>query len=1014
MNLDDYEKKYFSTYEAFAETVRFILKKALLAAENLPRPQSVQCRAKGIESLQRRLTEAGKLETQTLELDRRDLAGARLIFYTNNDVDRFLASPLIHENFEVEENSTKIHHPTPENKGAQYRADHYTVRLREERICLPEYARFAGLRCEIQVQTILNHAWSETSHDILYKEKLGDGYGGKAMKGITRRFERIMDKYLIPAGFEIQKAQQEYERILQGKDLFDMDIANLLVNAQNNNECYEILSGLKDYAIPNYDDLLAAYEGLKGPLLRAVKVARATEPIPIETTYGNMEGFKADTLTKLVVEIVESLRYADVIGTLQLLIDIYRDEPNDDIRRQIVNAVKKLSEYNIDAYNQVGPMLQMALVDHLAGMSDAEVDSIRSIALTVWTEAIQSDMTGTKWKADSVVLSTGAVPASDQLREVRDKAIKALFAAYDRSTDDAQRRAVLSALDAATRTPNQAHYSNELLATTLRDAARIVDFMTERARDASFELLQHLEHRFLYDHFRVEGLTEDPENRFGCQAEAAALVAAIFKFRDTINADNRFFRYKVLVGFESVYPSHWIDKEFDYQGADEYRRGEANRYIDEIDAANENDWFDLISRCAETRSNDLATFPVFGDFISKLAERKPEVADRFLAKASDDLRNFLAGFLNGLDLSGRRDIYERILESELESARNLAGVARHLRYSDVKQPNFAARLLKRAVDKSDPIAVIECLLLALEHYGTEKIADADTLLRDALTFLNDCNDSRWVSEAWFLQKATKFYEELTPERTAQVLQNLGYLPKVNYQVERVLVRLAERQPEAIWDYFEARLTREAAEGEDEERFEAVPFQFHGLEKELSKDPQLAINKGLSWFARDPKLFQFRGGHLLSSAFPDCTPEFATALAELVKAGGDTEADFALAILQNYQGETSTYVVLKEIVSRFPDDARKMSGVRASIDSTGVVSGELGFAQAWRVKKESLTEWLVDERPAVKAFAEKHIVELDLMIASEQRRAEAEREMRKRSYDEDDDEPGDDHGNETNP
>lgn len=1014
MNLDDYEKKYFSTYETFAETVRFILNKALLAAENLPRPQSVQCRAKGIESLRRRLAEAGKLETQTLELDRRDLAGARLIFYTNNDVNRFLASPLIHENFEVEENSTKIHHPTPENKGAQYRADHYTVRLREERIRLPEYARFAGLRCEIQVQTILNHAWSETSHDILYKEKLGDGYGGKAMKGITRRFERIMDKYLIPAGFEIQKAQQEYERILQGKDLFDMDIANLLVNAQNNNERYEILSGLKDYAIPNYDDLPAAYEGLKGPLLRAVKVARATEPVPIETTYGNMEGLKADAVTKLVVEIVESLRYVDVSGTLQLLIDIYRDEPNDDIRRQIVNAVKNLSEYNIDAYNQVGPMLQMALVDHLAGMSDAEVDSIRSIALTVWTEAIQSDMTGAKWKADSVVLSTGAVPASDQLREVRDKAIKALFAAYDRSTDDAQKRAVLSALDAATRTPNQAHYSNELLATTLRDAARIVDFMTERARDASFELLQHLEHRFLYDHFRAESLTKDPENRFGCQAEAAALVAAIFKFRDTINANNRFVQYKVLVGFESVYPGHWSEKEFDYQGAEEYRRGEANRYIDEINGSNENDWFDLISRCAETRSNDLATFPVFGNFISKLAEHKPEVADKFLGKASDDLHNFLAGFLNGLVLSGRRDIYERILESELKSARNLAGVARHLRYSDVKQPDFAARLLKRAIDKGDPIAVIECLLLALEHYGTEKIADADTLLRDALTFLNDCKDSRWVSEAWFLQKATKFYEELTPERTAQVLQNLGYLPKVNYQVERVLVRLAERQPEAIWDYFEARLAREAAEGEDEERFEAVPFQFHGLEKELSKDPQLAISKGLSWFARDPKLFQFRGGHLLSSAFPDCTPEFATALAELVKAGGDTEADFALAILQNYQGETSTYVVLKEIVSRFPNDTRKMSGVRISIDSTGVVSGELGFAQAWRAKKESLAEWLADERPAVKAFAEKHIGELDLMIVSEQQRAEAEREMRKRSYDEDDDEPGDDDGNETNP
>jgi ppGpp synthetase/RelA/SpoT-type nucleotidyltranferase len=1001
MNLGDYEKEHFSTYQAFAETVRFILEAALRSTKNVPPPQSIQCRAKSIDSLRRRLTEANTLDTQTLELDRRDLAGARLIFYTNNDVDRFLGSVLVRENFDIEEDSTKIHHPTAENQGKQYRAVHYTVRLREERIRLPEYARFAGLRCEIQIQTILNHAWSETSHDILYKDALADGYGGRAMKGIHRRFERIMDKYLIPAGFEIQKAQQEYERVIQGKALFDKDIAQLLNHAQDNNERYEILSGLKDYAIPNYDDLPAAYEGLKGPLLRAVRTARATGPVALNTVYGRMDGFKADAVTKLVVEIVESLRYADVVGTLKLLIDIYRDEPDERIHRQIVEAVKNLSEYDLDAYHQVGPMLQMALVDHLAEMTHADLDRVRPIALTVWTEAIQSDITGTKWKADSVTLSTGAVPASDQLMEVRDKAIKALFAAYDRSTDDAQKRAVLAALDAATKTPTQAQYSNEMLATTLKDSTQIVEFVTGRARTTSYELLQHLEHQLVFDYFRAKGLIPDVENRFGCQAEAAALVAAILKFRDTVNADERFVRYKVLVGFESVYPEHWTDQEFDYTGAEEYRQREADRYIEELTEANENDCLDLILRCAETKSDDLATFPPFGNFLSKLAERKPDIAARFLAKASDNLRNFLAGFLNGLSLSDRRDIYERILESELKSARNLAGVARHLRYSTVTNPAFAARLLQRAMDQGEALAVIECLLFAMEHYETERITDPDAFLRDALTFLNDRKDPRWISEAWFLQKATKFYEAMTPDRTAQILQNLGYLREVNYRTERILLRLAERQPEAVWDYFGARLARETAEGEEDQRFQAVPFRFNGLEKELSRDPRLAIRKGLSWFARDQKLFQFRGGRLLSSAFPDCTPPFAAALAELVRTGGEAETDFALSILQNYRGENSTHVVLKEVVSRFADDARKMTRVRVSIDATGLVSGDLGFVVAWRAKKESLTDWLSDDRPAVKAFAERHIAELDVMIAAEQRRAETEREMRNRSFDEED-------------
>ena len=136
MNLNDYETHFFSIYQEFAETVSFILEKAVLAAESLPRPQSVQGRAKRISSLRRRLAEVDKLDTQTLELDRRDLAGARLIFYTNNDVDRFLASQLIYDNFEIEDDSTKIHHPTSENQELRYRAIHYTVQLRADRLGL--------------------------------------------------------------------------------------------------------------------------------------------------------------------------------------------------------------------------------------------------------------------------------------------------------------------------------------------------------------------------------------------------------------------------------------------------------------------------------------------------------------------------------------------------------------------------------------------------------------------------------------------------------------------------------------------------------------------------------------------------------------------------------------------------------------------------------------------------------------------------------------------------------------
>ncbi len=1003
MNLDEYEKIHRPTYADFANVVRFLLEQAIAANQAIRQPHTIQARAKGVASLRRRLEETNKLDTQTLETDRRDLAGTRLVFYTNNDVDRFLGSGLIRENFEIEEDSTRVHHPTPENEGLRYRAIHFTVRLKDDRARLSEYTRFAGLRCEIQVQTILNHAWAETSHDITYKGNLGVGFGQRAMQSISRRFDRIMDRYLIPAGYEIQKAQQDYERVVQGRALFDQDVVQLLERAQSNNERYEILSGLKDYVIPSLDDLPAVYAQLRPAFLRTVQAARVTAPVPISTSFGEMKGFKSEMVAHLVVEIVGSIRYADAVGTLQLLMDLHRGETNERIRSKIVEVTKHLAEYDIHVYEKVGPHLQLALIDYLAGLKTDDIDAAWDVALAVWSECLQSDITASDWAADSMVLRRGSVPISPPLREVRDKAIASLFSAYDRASDDSRRRAVFAALDAATATPFQGNYPNELQRLTLQDATHIVKFAVARASEMSYELRQHLEHRFHHDYERAQQLVADPGNRFQSQSEAQALATAILEFRDAINTDENFIRYKVLVGFESVYPGHWEHpREFDFQQAEEFRHAEATRYIQEITPANEAQWFGLIARCAQTRSKDLATFPIFFDFLTQLAESRPEVADRLLAGAPESLHRFLAAFLTGLGRSSQADIYAGAIERELQSGRNLTGIAQHLRQTKSPRAGIAQRLLARSIESVAVAAVIECLILAIERFGADLIEDPDTYVREALRFLNDREEVRWIRHAWFLSATAPFYEGISATTVDLLLQNLTFIRRIEPQSERILQHLAARYLEKVWDYFGARLTRDRDEDDDSQsRYEAVPYRFFGLEKELSKDPELAVRKGSSWFTQRAELFEFRGGRLLRSTFPDCSPPFAEALGRVVREGGDSEASFALAILANYDGATAIHGVLKEIVAKFPEDERKMQAVAQALNKTGVVSGELGFANAWRERKQSMNDWLTDERVSVREFAEAHIAKLDLMIADEQRRAEAIRAMYVRQFEEPD-------------
>lgn len=53
-----------------------------------------------------------------------------------------------------------------------YQSVHYLITLNHARISLPEYERFNAAKVEVQVRTILQHAWAEIEHDIQYKSSV--------------------------------------------------------------------------------------------------------------------------------------------------------------------------------------------------------------------------------------------------------------------------------------------------------------------------------------------------------------------------------------------------------------------------------------------------------------------------------------------------------------------------------------------------------------------------------------------------------------------------------------------------------------------------------------------------------------------------------------------------------------------------------------------------------------------------------------------------------------------------
>jgi putative GTP pyrophosphokinase len=96
-----------------------------------------------------------------------DIVGIRITTYFQDDVDRI--SDIINREFIVDQANSIDKRKALEPDRFGYMSLHLVVQYSDERIKLPEYEHIKGIKFEIQIRTILQHAWAEIEHDIGYK-----------------------------------------------------------------------------------------------------------------------------------------------------------------------------------------------------------------------------------------------------------------------------------------------------------------------------------------------------------------------------------------------------------------------------------------------------------------------------------------------------------------------------------------------------------------------------------------------------------------------------------------------------------------------------------------------------------------------------------------------------------------------------------------------------------------------------------------------------------------------------
>lgn len=205
MDIDEAVKWYTANrnkYELLSGKVSDIIKE-VLDSKNIEY-YTISSRTKEIDSFKDKIEKKSYNHFNEIK----DFSGIRVITYVESEADK--VADIVKEIFEINDSESIDKSKELGVDKVGYRSIHYIAKFTSDRIKLAEFKQFSGLEFEIQVRTILEHAWAEIEHDRNYK------YSGVLPDKIQRRFS-------ILAGV-LELADREFDNISLNIDSYKNEV----------------------------------------------------------------------------------------------------------------------------------------------------------------------------------------------------------------------------------------------------------------------------------------------------------------------------------------------------------------------------------------------------------------------------------------------------------------------------------------------------------------------------------------------------------------------------------------------------------------------------------------------------------------------------------------------------------------------------------------------------------------------------------------------------------------------
>lgn len=781
---------------------------------------------------------------------------------------------------------------------------------------------------------------------------------------------------------------------VEAKLLAEMDRVERVLNASN-----------------EYDDLSAALKVLTVlaprfslrvlPMLRTFvrsvrerKLTWSGEPI----TASHRRYRSADQLIREAVDVPESIRYLHTDALLDFLLEIWRSE-DKDTSNKAERALESLATFDLNLFYgnpPVGSRLQREIIDYFAKMEDGPLLEHSAVVLSMMQRALSPSIEGHTWSYNAVHISRGGIPAGSGVAEMRNAAIALLKRMFALSPDVPRRKRVLQALNVAMR---RERLSSDAETSAMFDgnAVEVLTFLRNQVPAQELQVVQTIEHDAYWSYYH---------------AASTRIAEAALEVRDAVAQRTDYQIYKDLIGFEGIHgvweelkrsPAAWEDR-------DKARREAGRRYLESINDDTCQEWRDRILEFAKARSDDLAMFPIFYDFLQSLAQRRPALALELLQEHEERMRPFTIALLRGLWDSDRAGDALVLAKRWMNDRSKLAALAKSLNVDH--GPRFD--LLVNIMDEADRVndaegaaAIIESMGVAVRQFGLGHV-QAKAIFQKGVRMVARRQDARWVNVIWFNQDFRKLVGTMDQAERAEVLTSIASAREIDFQAEEVLAAIGQTDPQAVlaflMDRVRAERDRESHQGadgddNDADRFEAIPYSLHTLDKLLSPMPrELLYAVRADFKPEEAGMFPYyAGARLIKAVFPEFDPALQDALLSFSRTGHPTDIDFVIGVVRTYGGGAPILDICKEIIKVVPERSSAWNEVAAALESTGVVTGEYGVVHAYETKRNEIAAWRNHEHPRVQSFAVWLTDNLEQMIVSERQRADADLALRKHRY-----------------